>query len=93
MNKTSTMMIDYTSITKILQSEQFLDITRNFARFWDFQHETLVNCKGTGSSLFLKTFACFLDENADMKERFRNLAIGKNDKFMMQTKYTAISRR
>ena len=76
------MMIDYTSITKIIQSKQYVDITQHFARFWDFQHETLVNCKDTGSSLFLKTFACFLDENADTKEVFRNLAIGKNSEFM-----------
>lgn len=78
------MMIDYTSITKIIQSRQYVDITQHFARFWDFQHETLVNSKGTGSSLFLKTFACFLDENADTKEVFRNLAIGKDDEFMKQ---------
>lgn len=38
------MMIDYTSITKIIQSKQYVDITQHFARFWDFQHETLVSC-------------------------------------------------
>lgn len=74
-------MIDYQSIIKILQSDKYVDKTRNFEPFWGFRHETLINCEGTGSSLFLKTFASFLDERADSKEAFRNLAIGKSEEF------------
>lgn len=70
-------MINYQSIIELLLSDKYVDKTRNFELFWGFSHLTLVNCKGTGSSLFLKTFACFLDERADSKEVFRYLAIGK----------------
>lgn len=59
----------------------YVDKTRNFEAFWGFRHLTLINCKGTGSSLFLKTFACFLDERADSKEVFCNLAVGKEYEF------------
>ena len=30
----------------------YVDKTRNFEPFWGFRHLTLINCKGTGSSLF-----------------------------------------
>ena len=75
------MMIDYPSIIKILQADKYVDKTQSFESFWGFMHETLVNCNSTGSSLFLKTFACFLDERMDSKEAFRHLAIGKSGEF------------
>jgi len=73
------MMIDYPSIIELLQSDKYVDKTCNFEAFWGFGYLTLANCKGTGSSLFLKTFACFLDERVDSKRIFRNLAIGKSE--------------
>lgn len=75
-------MIDYSSITDLLLSDNYVDKTQYFERFWTFRYQTLTNCKGTGSSILLKTFACFLDEGVDKKDVFRSLAIGKDPCFI-----------
>ncbi len=74
-------MINYTSIIDILRSGKYIDKTENIEDFIGFKHITLENCKGTGSSLFLKTMACFLDETVDTKDVFCHLEIGKSPIF------------
>lgn len=73
------MMIDYSSIADFLSSGKYVDITQCFERFLVYKYNSLINCKCTGSSMLLKTFACFLDEDADTKEMFQNLSIGKDE--------------
>lgn len=74
-------MINYSSITNVLCSDKYVDISQCFEQFWEYRYRTITNCRGTGSSLLLKTFACFLDKDADTKEVFHNLAIGKSEDF------------
>jgi len=73
-------MLNYLSIINILKSDRYVDKTANFERFL-YYSETLCNCANTGASLFLKTFACFLDKNANSKEVFKNLKIAQSEKF------------
>lgn len=74
-------MIDYSSITDVLRSDKYVDMSQCFEQFWEFSYRTITNCRGTGSSLFLKTFASFLDKDADTKAVFQNLAIGNSEDF------------
>lgn len=74
-------MLNYSSIIKILESDQYVDKTDCFESFVEFGHHALDNCKGTGSSLFLKTLACFLDETIDTKDVFNNLKIAQSGTF------------
>ena len=72
-------MINYASIIEILRSDKYVDKTGCFSAFLPFRHETLDNCSGTGSSLFVKTMACFLDNTIDTKDVFRHLQIGRDE--------------
>ena len=48
----------------------YVDKTDCFEDLVGFNHITLENCKGTGSSLFIKTLASFLDKSIDTKDIF-----------------------
>ena len=74
-------MLNYASIINIIKSDEYIDKTECFAKMFPYSWNSYYNCKNTGSSLWLKTFACFLDKQIDAKEVFRNLAIGKDDCF------------
>ena len=74
-------MIDYTSVLNILRSKEFVDKTNCFIKLLGNKYTTLENCGRTGSSLFLKTFACFIDENIDSGTAFVGLNIGGSDCF------------
>lgn len=76
-------MLNYNAIKSILQHRNYIDKTQYFEKFCDraYNWETVTGCKGTGSSLFLKTLACFLDKRIDSKEIFRNLNVGKLEIF------------
>lgn len=75
-------MIDYSSIIDFLQSDEYVDRTDCFSTFIYHRYETLQHCCGTGSSLFLKTMACFLDNTVDAKEVFRRLKVGCDENVM-----------
>lgn len=74
-------MINYTAVIDILNSEHYADKTGFFERFTDFHHETLTNCSGIGTSLFLKTLACFLDKSIDTREVFLSKEISQSTVF------------
>ena len=74
-------MVNYSSIIDILQSDKYVDKTYLFDSFFCRNYQTLGNCYRTGSSLFLKTLACFLDETADTKDVFKRLRIGQHECF------------
>lgn len=59
----------------------YVDKTDYFEDLVRFNHITLENCKGTGSSLFIKILACFLDKSIDTKNIFSKLKIGKSPIF------------
>ena len=73
-------MIDYSSLIDFLCSDGYVDRTDCISTLIRRRHETLEHCKGTGSSLLLKTIACFLDNTVDTKKVFRKLKIGQNGK-------------
>ena len=77
-------MKDYTSIINILKSDHYVDRTDCFEPFLWRHYKSLTGCLGTGSSLFLKTLACFIDEAVDTKEVFQNLKIGKSESFLKE---------
>lgn len=75
-------MINYDSIIKILQSDKYIDKTDCFEKFLDgYKSLGFDNCLHTGSSLFLKTLACFLDKDIDTKDIFKNLKISQSKQF------------
>ena len=71
-------MIDYSSLIDFLSSDGYADKTDCFSSLLRIRNQTLEHCKGTGSSLFLKTIACFLDKMVDTKGVFANLKIGQD---------------
>lgn len=75
----NTLMIDYSSIIDIIRSDEFVDNTDCFGMIIGHRHQTFDHCLGTGSSLFMKTMACFLDKTIDTKDLFRGLKIGNNE--------------
>ena len=74
-------MLNYHSIIDILKSEHYTDKTQFFGTFCRHKFNTLTNCKGTGASTFLRTFACFLDKKAASKDVFTNLDISNSEYF------------
>ena len=74
-------MVDYSSVIDVLRSPYYVDRTGCFSTFGDWEHVTLLGCEGTGSSLFLRTFACYLDKEADSVDAFRHLDVGKSESF------------
>lgn len=74
-------MLNYPSIINIIKSADYIDKTEYFAKMFPYSWNTFYNCKNTGSSFWLKTFACFLDKLSYGKEVFKNLAIGQDDCF------------
>lgn len=74
-------MINYPSIINILKSDKYVDKSNCFENFFGYRYHTLANCRATGSSLFLKTFACFLDDAIDTRDIFCHLKIGKSEEF------------
>lgn len=74
-------MINYSEIVGILESKQYVDKTDCFEMILSHRHSAFENCKGTGSSLFLKSLACFLDETIDTKNIFSKLKIAKTQCF------------
>lgn len=74
-------MINYSSIINILKSNEYVDKTDCFEEFLDYRFCTLENCEKTGSSLFLKTFACFLDKSIETRAVFQNMKIGRSENF------------
>jgi len=84
-------MINHESIIEILRSNEYVDKSGCFAAFIPGCYETLQNCSGTGSSLFIKTLACFLDNAVDTKDIFLNLRIGQdNDLLEMANRYRVL---
>ena len=77
-------MIDYSSIVDIIRSDGFVDNTECFGMLIERRYQTFGHCCGTGSSLFMKTMACFLDKTIDTKDLFRGLKIGKNQNYLEQ---------
>lgn len=77
-------MINYLSIIEFLKSEEYVDKTGCFERLLADRYTTLENCGRTGSSLFLKTFACFLDESIDSKNVLGNLDICHSEFFQSE---------
>ncbi len=77
-------MKDYTSIINLLKSDHYADRTDCFGSFIWRRYSSLTGCLETGSSLFLKTLACFLDEALDTKLVFQNLKIGKSEFFLKE---------
>ncbi len=75
-------MINYDSIIKILQSDNYIDKTDCFEPFLGgYKSRGFDNCKHTGASLFLKTLACFLDKDIDTNDIFKNLKIAQSKLF------------
>ena len=74
-------MINYPLIIDTVRSDYFIDRTAFFETFCGRRYESLSNCSQTGSSMFLKTFACFLDKSIDTKALFQDLEIGKSEVF------------
>ena len=74
-------MIDYSAIIKVLHSDNYVDKTDCIESFLCHSYISLTGCTGTGSSLFLRTLACFLDETIDTRDVFHNLRIGQNNSF------------
>lgn len=72
-------MIDYSSLINFISSDKYVDRTDCFSTIILNRYETLENCKGIGSSLFLKTMACFLDNTVNTTEVFHRLKIGLSD--------------
>lgn len=77
-------MINYSSVIEMLLSDKYVDKTDLFDKFFGRNYNTLSNCYGTGSSSFLKTLACFLDETANTKNLFRRLKIGQHGSFLQE---------
>ena len=75
-------MVNYDSIIKILQSDNYIDKTDCFEPFLGgYKSRGFDNCKHTGASLFLKTLACFLDKDIDTNDIFKNLKIAQSKLF------------
>ena len=74
--------MNYSAILNVLKSDKYIDNTDSFEDFLYFPYNTVGNCIHSGSSLFLTTFACFLDNTIDTKEIFSNLKIGKNNHYL-----------
>ena len=77
-------MIDYTPIINIVKSDNYVDRTDCFESFFRHCYVSLESCAGTGSSLFLKTLACFLDKATNTKDAFQNLKIGNSEYFSQE---------
>ena len=77
-------MIDYLSITDLLLSGNYVDKTDCFELFFRHHYASLTGCAGTGSSLFLRTLACFLDKTTNTKDAFQNLKIGNSEYFSQE---------
>ena len=74
-------MVNYSAVINIIKSEKYIDKSDCFEHFWGLKHVTLENCAHTGSSLFLKTFACFLDERLNATNVFQQMRVGKTTDF------------
>ena len=74
-------MVNYSAVINIIKSEKYIDKSDCFEHFWGLKHVTLENCAHTGSSLFLKTFACFLDERLNTTNVFQQMRVGKTTDF------------
>jgi len=74
-------MINYSAVINIIKSEKYIDKSDCFEHFWGLKHVTLENCAHTGSSLFLKAFACFLDERLNATNVFQQMRVGKTTDF------------
>jgi len=74
-------MMDFFHIIKILKSVNYVDRTDCFETLLHRRYTSLTDCKGTGSSLYLRTLACFLSESINTRDVFVNLKIGKSQLF------------
>ena len=74
-------MINHSLILDFVNSEHNVDKTICFEWFCVERYVTLSNCGHTGSSLFLKTLACFLDKSIDTKSIFEKMSIGGSEIF------------
>ena len=75
-------MINYAQVKAMLMSDKYIDKSDAFDYMIDHRFLTLANCRGTGSSTFLKTLAIFLDKEADGSEIFKSLRIGSNSSIL-----------
>ena len=74
--------LDYTSVIDFIMSDKYVDKTDLFDELISHRYVTLENCKGTGSSLFLKTLAFYLDETIDSRDIFRNMKVADSPSFL-----------
>lgn len=74
--------LDYTSVIDFIVSDKYVDKTNLFDELISHRYVTLENCKGTGSSLFLKTLAFYLDETIDSRDVFQNLKVANSPSFL-----------
>lgn len=73
--------MNYLSFINNVKSDKFIDKSDCFELIWKHKYITLENCSRTGSSTFLKSLACFLDESINSKVIFESQKIGSIDGF------------